>query len=258
MEGMDMKTWTGRWGWGMRARLSHLRHERRTRSVAPGPALVLALALSTPLLSAGPLLAASGPTDPEQIVIRLADAETRGEAGLELLLWIRELPPERAALWLRLAASMDRLPPNLVGTAAHAVLRSDPAVEADRAMRLEAATGLRDVALELTVSEQPVLLALAAHLLEPEAPGEALDLRRRYLAAGFEGPEAAEVVIAVARALLDGAAADGGSAGEPEEAPAAEALRILENFLEADPTHPMAPEGRRLRTLAVQTGGRAP
>ncbi|TVP49938.1 MAG: hypothetical protein EA350_01290 [Gemmatimonadales bacterium] len=227
--------------------------------LAPALALALgmALALFPSTVAAGPAAAAGEAlegSDPERIVARLADAETRGEAEEELLVWIRELPPERASLWLRLAAAVDRLPPDQVGAAAHAVLLSDPVFEADPVRQVAAARELRDAALELHPSGQPVLLALAAHLLEPEAPGEALDLRRRYLAGGFEGPEAGEVVMAVARALLDGPAPVDGSTGVSDEAPADEARRILEEFLEGAPEHPMAPEARRLRALAVRAG----
>jgi len=234
-------------------------------TMARAMALTLGLGLGAGLipatLSAGPLEAAIETpegSDPERIVDRLADVVTRADAGVELLVWIRELSPERASHWLRLAVAIDRLPPDQVGTAAHAVLRSDPAVEATSARRVEAARELRDEALALASADQPVLLALAAHLLEPDAPGEALDLRRDYLAAGFEGPEAAELIMAVARVLLGGTGQGGGLTGVSDEAPADEARRILEDFLEGAPEHAMAPEARRLRTLAVRMGGGAP
>ncbi|CAN5745527.1 hypothetical protein BH23CHL8_BH23CHL8_32030 [soil metagenome] len=203
-------------------------------------------------------LAGLAGTNPERIVARLADPDTRGEAGAELLLWIRELSPERASLWLRLAVAMDRLPPEQVGSAAHAVLRCDPVVEVSGARCLQTARELRDAALELPPADQPVLLALASHLLEPEAPEEALALRRRYLAAGFEGPEAAEVVMAVARVLLGPPGAVVGFADGVGQTPADEARRILEDLLESTPEHPLAPEARRLRALALRMGGGAP
>jgi len=234
---------------------------RLARRLAWRPARRLALGAGTALilatLPAGPLAAAIDTrpeTDPERIVDRLANAETRDEGGAELLVWIRELSPERASHWLRLAVALDRLPPDQVGSVAHAVLRSDPVVETNSARRVEAARGLRDEALGLPPADQPVLLALAAHLLEPQAPGESLELRRGYLAAGFEGPEAAEVVMAVARVLLGGTGEEGGVPGVSAEAPAVEARRILDDFLERAPEHPMAPEARRLRTLAVRMG----
>jgi len=227
-------------------------------------------------------------SDPGRIVARLAEPETRGAARAELLDWIRGLEPDRAALWLHLAASLDRLAPELGLEAARAVLQVDEAgAGADAAgPRREAGDALGLLAMEGPPEEEAILLALAARILDPVEAGGALFLRQRYLAlaeaepegAGPEswrGPEAAEVVLFAAQALLAGvvsswsppaasptASPTASPPAPPPATPAAsprdEALRILETFLAQDPGHPLAPEARRLRTAALAGGREAP
>ncbi len=233
-------------------------------------------------------------SDPGRIVARLAEPETRGAARAELLDWIRGLAPDRAALWLHLAASLDRLAPELGLEAARAVLRADEAgAGADAAgPRREAGGALGLLAMEGPPEEEAILLALAARILDPVDARGALFLRERYLALaeadpegagpeGWRGPEAAEVVLFAAQALLAGVvsswsppaapptAPPGAPAplpgvaadlGAPADAasPRAEALRILETFLAQDPGHPLAPEARRLRTEALAGGREVP
>lgn len=256
-------------------------------------------------------------SDPGRIVARLADTETREAARTELLDWIRGLAPDRAALWLHLAASLDRLPMELGLAAARAVLQADGGGEeattgvgvglATGDPRREAGRALGVLALQHPPGEQAVLLALAARILDPVEAGSALFLRQRYLALapeereeqheqdeqeraeggqGWRGPEAAEVVISAAQALLAGVAPSWspapGSSGEPassrartpmpsgDEAAAdpgaaadaaslrEEALRILETFLAQEPMHPLAPEARRIRAAALEGGNAEP
>ena len=263
-------------------------------------------------------------SDPGRILARLADTETREAARTELLDWIRGLAPDRAALWLHLAASLDRLPTELGLAAALAVLQADGGGEeattgvgvglATGDPRREAGRALGVLALRHPPGEQAVLLALAARILDPVEAGSALFLRQRYLALapeereeqheqdeqeraeggqerveggqGWRGPEAAEVVISAAQALLAGVAPSWrpvpGSSGEPassrartpmpsgDEAAAdpgaaadaaslrEEALRILETFLAQEPMHPLAPEARRIRAAALEGGNAEP
>jgi hypothetical protein len=238
------------------------------RAACRGPVLLVLLAL----VVFPAALPASAP-DPERIVARLAEPETRDAARAELLGWIRELPPGRAPLWLHLAASLDRLPAESGLAAARAVLRADGGASEAGAgamdARRAAGEALGTLALEHPTGEQAVLLALAARILDPVEAGAALFLRRRYLELagehlrGWSGPEVAEVVLATAQALLSGVVPAGPwPAGEgPAEAvpPGSEALRILESFLALDPGHPLAPEARRLRGMALAgDGGTAP
>jgi len=225
-------------------------------------------------------------SDPGRIVARLAEPETREAARAELLDWIRGLAPDRAALWLHLAASLDRLASDLGIEAARAVLKADETgAGADAAgTRREAGEALSLLAMERPPEEEAILLALAARILDPVEAGGALFLRQRYLGLaeaepeGWRGPEAAEVVLFAAQALLAGVVSSWSQPAAPPGAPAPslpkaaadpgapadaaspreEALRILETFLAQDPGHPLAPEARRLRTAALSGGRKAP
>ena len=90
------------------------------------------------------------------------------------------------------------------------------------------------------------LLALAAHLAEREDQARAAELRGALLRSHPEAPEATEARLLLAVWLLR------------TEGREAEALALLEALITGAPTHPLAPEARRLFEANRAAGPGAP
>lgn len=183
----------------------------------------------------------SGDTIPSAAeVVRLLSSQDSRDLGLEaIVLRATSLPTDRATLWIQLLATAERTGVEAGGLAARAVARAD---ERDPpggvALLLESLGG------ELPERDQSALLALATHLLAERDPARAAELRRQLIQEWPEALEVPEAQVELARHLLD----------QGSEAARFEARETLEALLLRRPSHPLAPEARRLRQAALSPG----
>jgi len=166
------------------------------------------------------LLAGDGPGSPTEAERAAAMAGIRARAST--------LSQESATRWIQLLAVVEKSEPAAGVLAARAVLRADDGDGLGGARILE--DGMDGVSGE----DRPSLLAMAAHLLDPDHPERAADVRRRLLELAPDAPEATEARLRLARHL----------AGPGQDAK--RAVELLEDLIVADPGHPMAPDARRL------------
>jgi hypothetical protein len=153
---------------------------------------------------------------------------------------------EAAALWVQLFAVLEQVQPASAERAVRAVglgLGGDA---------LEGAELLMNGVSGAPPLERPILMALAAHLADPEDAARGAEIRRLLVAQYPDANEASEARLRRARYLLG------------DEDSRAEALALLEELIVRDPEHPMAPEARRLYqanggrpSTTPTTGGRS-
>ena len=173
-------------------------------------------------------------------VARLLGAQDSRDEGLHaILLRASSLPTDRATLWIQLLATVERTGVEAGGLAARAVARADGR-DAPGGVTLL----LEGVEEGFPEEDRAALLALASHLLAEEDPARSAELRRRLIREWPEALEVPEAQVQLARHLLE----QGG------EAARGEAVEILEALLLRRPSHPLAPEARRLRQGAIRPG----
>ncbi|TVP57753.1 MAG: hypothetical protein EA351_05200 [Gemmatimonadales bacterium] len=221
--------------------------------LGPGP-LVSGLAAQDVRDGGATVRADEEPFLPADVVALLENEDTRDRGVLELARLAGTLPPDLATPWIQLLALSRGVPGEWVGASARAVLKSHDGAEAEALaeirgllVRVEAAADSdpgvdpSGTGGEPSISIAP-LLALAAALADPvdsEAGGELRDRIVRDWPDAREFPEAA---LRLARHLL----------ADPERAP--RGLSILEELVVRRPSHPVAPEARRLRQEALARG----
>lgn len=137
--------------------------------------------------------------------------------------------PAEATLWIQLLAVVESVDSELAPVAVRAVGLAMDAQGRDGSVLI-----LDALSDEPAEGEAP-LLALAAHLADPEDPGHAAEIRARLVQAHPEATETPEARLLLARFYLSGT-----------DARREEALRMLEELIVQLPTHPVAPEARRL------------
>ena len=213
----------------------------QSRALAPDPGIRLTSSprasspvQTSPKASAGDTI----PTAAE--VARLLSAHDSRDLGLQaIVLRATSLPTDRATLWIQLLATAERTGPEAGGLAARAVARADERdVPGGVALLLEGLGG------GVSDGDRSALLALATHLLTESDPARAAELRRQLIREWPEALEVPEAQVQLARHLLD----QGGDAAREE------AVEILEALLLRRPSHPLAPEARRLRQGALRPG----
>ncbi len=193
-------------------------------------------------------LSGPGPISPEFLsgdsipsaeeVARLLGAQDSRDQGLQaIILRASSLPTDRATLWIQLLATAERTGVEAGGLAARAVARAD-----ERDAPGGVALLLQGLDGGLPEEDRAALLALASHLLTDPEPVRAAELRRRLIREWPDALEIPEAQVQLARHLL----------GQGGEAAREEAVEILEALLLRRPSHPLAPEARRLRQGALR------
>jgi tetratricopeptide (TPR) repeat protein len=168
------------------------------------------------------------PPPPGEIPGLLASEEGRAAALEGIRARALALEGAEATLWVQLLAVARKTEPGSGALAARAVLRAE-------AGDAEAAAELLEGGLEGAPEEDRApLLALAAHLVERDAPDRAAALRERLLESAPEASDAMEARLRLARFRA-------GPGGDREGA-----VALLEELLVTSPDHPVAPEARRL------------
>jgi hypothetical protein len=210
----------------------------------PGPGQAVTSDAALPFLptpgsaSPGPIPGDTIPSAEE--VARLLGAQDSRDQGLQaIILRASSLPPDRATLWIQLLATAERTGIEAGGLAARAVARADGRdAPGGVALLLEGIDG------GLPEEDRAALLALASHLLTEANPARAAEFRRRLIQEWPDALEVPEAQVQLARHLLE----QGG------EAARGEAVEVLETLLLRRPSHPLAPEARRLRQGALRPG----
>lgn len=177
-------------------------------------------------------------------LVRLIQADSTRSDGLAgLLILAEDLPASQAAPWLELVMISGRVPDSWLSAAATAMLRAhdgDPEGALDELLVLvDSAAADPDVPEGQGLAP---LLGLAAGLARSVDPERAARLHERLLEHRPESIEAPRAALELARYLLD----------QPERA--GEGLALLEELLVRTPTHPVAPQARRLRQAALARG----
>ncbi len=196
----------------------------------------------------------AAPLPPAEVVALLEDADTRERGTVELARLAGTLPADLATPWIQLLALSRSVPGEWVGPSARAVLNSHEGAEAEA---LEEIRGLLarveadaqadpgDVPpadAEVSAPSVAPLLALAAALADPVDPRTGAEIRERIVRDWPDAREFPEAALRLARHLL----------ADPERAPGG--LTLLEELLVRRPSHPVAPEARRLRQEAIGRG----
>ena len=173
-------------------------------------------------------------------VARLLGAQDSRDQGLQaILLRASSLPTDRATLWIQLLATVERTGVEAGGLAGRAVARADGRdAPGGVTLLLEGVEG------GLPEEDRAALLALASHLLAEADPARSAELRRHLIREWPEALEVPEAQVQLARHLLE----------QGSEAAREEAVEILEALLLRRPSHPLAPEARRLRQGAIRPG----
>lgn len=178
-----------------------------------------------------------------ELVGLLQADSTRPDGLAGLLVLADDLPAPQAAPWLTLVMIADRVPDTWLSEAATGVLRAhagDPEGALDDLLALvDSAAANPDLQNEHGIAP---LLGLAAGLARSVDPEQAARLYESLLEDHPESIEAPRASLELARYLLD----------RPERA--GEGLALLEELLVRRPTHPVAPEARRLRQAALARG----
>lgn len=166
----------------------------------------------------------------EELPRHLADPEGRTLALERIRMRAAESTGPRATRWSQVLVVAEKGSAEAGGLAVQGVLEADAGDPTAGARQL--LEGLDGV----DPADRPGLLALASHLMEAHEPEEAASIRRQLLELDPEASEAQEARLALARHLA------GRREGEGHE----EARTLLEELVVTAPSHPLAPEARRL------------
>jgi hypothetical protein len=166
----------------------------------------------------------------DELSRNLADPEGRALALERIRSRAAESNGPRATRWSQVLVMAEKGSAEAGGLAVQGVLDAEAGDPTGGARRI--LEGLDGVEPE----DRPGLLFLASHLMEADEPEEAASLRRQLLELDPEASEAQEVRLALARHLARSREADHRD----------EARSLLEELVVMAPSHPLAPEARRL------------